>query len=500
MNTTTEGGALHLAGVGMASSSARPFQCEELSARKEELIKDAHLRAEHQAQARQTMLTLAEALNEASSRRRELEGMIVQEKEVSEQLRQELATWQPKLDRAHNEITMWRDKTVWWAVNSPVREMGLYSTLYWWVLEAIRPIAERRSTTGIPINAEESMKFDRLLLKDMFQQWAIQSPGSTLRKVTAAKHAEEVRLLKEQIVREREEAAKLLAVEKNNVKELQEKLEIKAEEAVNLQRRIRSLEEDKIQLIDKAEAAASKHKAEVEALQVELAKVPGMLEEKDRKITSLKEALKEAEDAILTAKADGEEERAALKAKIVELAGELQKSLQSAKHMKETAQKAKRETTGCISPEKFAQLIAELEETRDKMTNLGSERADERDLIDSLKLQLGQNRRRMELERQFLPLLHKVKGPVGPQNRILKGKKDGSWASKTVTVQLDQVNQPANQVRYSRSAGHLDSGLVGQEFSQEFRPNTSVQLQNSTHSMQRGSLASTGGFREARKL
>ncbi|CAJ1362437.1 unnamed protein product [Effrenium voratum] len=101
--------------------------------------------------------------------------------------------------------------------------------------------------------------------------------------------------------------------------------------------------------------------------------------------------------------------------------------------MKEAAVKASQRQPGsCISPEKFAQLIMELEELRDQMKWIGTDRDSEKEAINSLRLQLTRNRRRWELERQFLPLLHQVKGPVGPPSKA--AKKEAPWATQSAVV------------------------------------------------------------------
>jgi len=468
MDTTTEGGAFRVAGLAAATSSARPLQNEELSARKQELIDDAKMRAEHQAQARTTMLNLAQALDEAGVRRRELEHMVVKEQQISDSLKRELATWQPKLDKALAEIDVWKQRTMNKEIECSLFERPFLPFLLWWAIE-YRPLGEHRSTVpGVRLSDEDAGEVDKITLRSMLRSWKSQSRGSTALKVMAAKHAEEVQVLKSQLKSEREENAKVLEAEKKRTQELEEKLAGKDEEIMKVERRVRQLEEEKIALMDKIEASEARHKAEVDELKRQLAEVPGLLAEKDAAYALLLKALKEAEEAVLRAKAEAEEMLKALKARILELSEELRKSLGLARHLKETATKAKRESTGCISPEKFAQLIVELEELRDKMGNLGSAKDSEKDnAIDNLKLQLGQNRRRMELERQFLPLLHKVRGPIGPENVSLKKKTDprqSAGALQQLDNMVGQNGVPIDpRLRHSRSAGGIDmSGQAGE--------------------------------------
>lgn len=462
MASSAEGGAFRISGMGSTSSS-RPFKNEALSARKVKLIKEAEMRAEHQLHARSTMLELAAELDKSSIRRQELEAMIVKEQLISGKLREELEGWQPKLDKALEEIDHWKQRTMNKEIECSLFERPFFPFLMWWAGE-YRPLGEHRSiVSGVTIDDEESHKVDHITLRAMMKSWRAQSSGSTERKRVAAEHEEVVKVMKAQITAEREEHAKLLAAEKNLAKDLEEKLVVEKEKVVSAERRIRTLEDEKIALMDKAEVTETRHKAEVDELNRRLAEVPGMLAVKDAEIERLLGLLKDAEERILGAKEDSLEEIARLKNRILQLSEELQKSLTMAKHMKEITHKAKRESTGCIAPEKFALLIMELEELRDKMkymSKAGSEnQPDQRGMLDKMKLQMDQSKRRMVLERQFLPLLHKVEGPVGPQNKMIKGQKKLGG----VIAQLDpnSVNS-VDRMRQSRSAGAIDTAADAQ--------------------------------------
>eukprot|EP00930_Biecheleria_cincta_P004453 TRINITY_DN105367_c0_g1_i1.p1 TRINITY_DN105367_c0_g1~~TRINITY_DN105367_c0_g1_i1.p1 ORF type:complete len:525 (-),score=143.15 TRINITY_DN105367_c0_g1_i1:52-1626(-) len=456
MATTGEGGVFRISGMGSASS-ARPFRNEALSARKVQLVKEAEMRAEHQLQAQRTMLELASELDQSSIRRQELEAMIVKEQRLSAILREELAGWQPKLDKALAEIDHWKQRTMNKEIECSLFERPFFPFLMWWACE-YRPLGEHRSAvSGVTIDDEESHKVDRITLRAMMKSWRAQSSGSTERKRVAAEHEEVVKTLKSQITAEREEHAKLLAAEKKVVKDLEENLVVEKDKLASAERRIRTLENEKIALMDKQEAMEIRHKAEVDELRRQLAEVPGMLAAKDAEIERHLALLKDAEERVLSAQADSSNEIERLKARILQLSEELKKSLTMAKHMKESATKAKREATGCISPEKFAFLIMELEELREKMHHVGTTKEPDRGLIDKMKLQMDQSRRRMELERQFLPLLHKVQGPVGPQSKMIKGQKKIGG----VIAQLDPNS--VDRMRQSRSAGAIDMSGQGGE-------------------------------------
>merc|ERR1719329_528227 len=107
---------------------------------------------------------------------------------------------------------------------------------------------------------------------------------------------------------------------------------------------------------------------------------------------------------------------------------------------------------------------------KDKLAWMSKDCEKEHNLNFSLMQKLEQNTRRLELERQFLPLLHKVRGPVGPQNPMLspplgKGGKQGMVGQQTAgTPQSSplKMGSPAKlQMAQSMSDGSL-RGFGGQ--------------------------------------
>lgn len=433
-------------------SLVRSADAEELSERRMELVRNAHMRAEHQAQARMTMLDLANALDKASLRRRELEARILEEQGVAVGLREELTTWPPKVEHVKNKWEDLRLKVVDWGIKASAREGAAFPLLLTLALEW-RPIGERRSVTGKPLSDEESMKVDRLLLKEMLKSWYAQvSEKGPARKVS------EIKVAENPLTAELEAMARLLEEEREKNKALQGQIDAKDAEVKSILRRILQLEDEKVALLKQAEKAREVLVVEKQVLRDELDKVPDLLRQKDQENELIRKALAELQEEILRVKAQAEADRLALIERIQLLAAELENALTSAKHMKETAVKAKREQTGCISPEKFAQLIIELEELRDQMNLIGTEKDNEKELIHSLKQQLSRNRRRWELERQFLPLLHQVKGPVGPPSRGV-AKKEALWATQSAVVTqappeiLGQV--PSDRMKPCRSSGDV---------------------------------------------
>eukprot|EP00435_Cladocopium_sp_Y103_P064140 s63_g25.t1 len=122
-------------------------------------------------------------------------------------------------------------------------------------------------------------------------------------------------------------------------------------------------------------------------------KIPELVAKKEQAIIVLRQEVAEEKENTLRAKADAEEDRQNLLTRIQQLADELTNAINTSKHMKETAVKAMRQPGSCISPEKFAQLIMELEELKDQMRSIGSDRDNEKEAINSLRQQLRRNRR-----------------------------------------------------------------------------------------------------------
>lgn len=445
----------------LSLEAVRNADAEELSARRIQLVKDAHLRAEHQVHARNTMLELAEALEKASSRGHQLEQAVLQEQLVSARLREDLATWPPKVDKVKEKWEDARVQIAYWGVKASAREGAAFPLLLTLALEW-RPIGERRSVTGQPLSTEESLKVDRLLLKEMLKSWYSQvseRPPAQRRQsvhntVVEVENTEEI-----------ERLVKMLEEEKEKNKVLEAKLAGTHEEVKKHHRRATQLEDENLSLLRKAERDKEQLLAEIERLKLEIEKIPELVAKKEQLIVVLKQEVAEEKENTLRVKAEAEEDKNRLLERIQQLADELQNAITTSKHMKETAVKAMRQPGSCISPEKFAQLIMELEELKDQMRSIGTDRDSEKEAINSLRHQLRRNRRRWELERQFLPLLHQVKGPVGaPSGQV---KKDAPWATQSAVV----TQAPAPRMQQSKSTGQIDS---------------------------RGNMASTNGFRKVR--
>merc|ERR1712139_689232 len=73
--------------------------------------------------------------------------------------------------------------------------------------------------------------------------------------------------------------------------------------------------------------------------------------------------------------------------------------------------KLKKEGAGALK-DKIAQLLADLERAKDRLASAIKDRDKAMEDSDMLNRKLGHTQRKMELERQFLPLIHAARGPV----------------------------------------------------------------------------------------
>jgi len=149
-------------------------------------------------------------------------------------------------------------------------------------------------------------------------------------------------------------------------------------------------------------------------------------------------------------------ERNTLKGQLRNIGSELAEAMVMAKHMRELALKSKREAAQSVSPQKFAELMAHLEEMKNNLSSLMKECNLEKDNSAWLLRCLDKNKRQLELERQFLPLLRKVRGPVGP-------KAHGDETLKKKEAGMPPIANGASpmQMRGSQSLGALGAPAAG---------------------------------------
>lgn len=191
-------------------------------------------------------------------------------------------------------------------------------------------------------------------------------------------------------------------------------------------------------------------------LQTELSQSERSLKETQNQLQALQQKHAELQETLRRAEADNEAEKKRLQNAIRSINSELEQAVILARHMRETALKAKRDAAQSVSPEKFAQLVAELEDMRDRMSALGRQYDSEKANSVCLRQKLDKNQRRLELERQFLPLLHKARGPLGPKDSIGDGTKKKENSSWDLTGTLPLASGASDKkLHASQSAGSL---------------------------------------------
>jgi len=244
-----------------------------------------------------------------------------------------------------------------------------------------------------------------------------------------------------------------LAAEKAHSRAQETRIEALLEELDKLKRRCDELEKEKLELLQQF-CGGEGDENPFEALKRRCAELEQTLAARDAEICSLQQTIKELEAQIVRQREEAEEEKRRLKAQIRELSAELQRQIVFAKHLREVALKAKRDAAGSISPEKMAQLIADLEDMRDRLTWLGSTADFAHQQSSLLRAKLDTNSRRMDLERQFLPLLHKVAGPVGPKHPLIQKKTQTQSMSALDTGGVSKGGSRQDLPGLSRSPGH----------------------------------------------
>merc|ERR1740123_1532232 len=113
---------------------------------------------------------------------------------------------------------------------------------------------------------------------------------------------------------------------------------------------------------------------------------------KEEKIQSLKQLHEEAQAAFRRAEAEHNSEKKQLQDTIRRISSELQEAVVLAKYMRETLLKCKRDASSSISPAKFAELIVQLETTRDSLKALQRKHDQVKASNSDLHLKLEKNR------------------------------------------------------------------------------------------------------------
>lgn len=474
------------------------------SERSRHLLQEAAIRAEHQARAREMLLELAQVVEElrASKRRRtaalqEERGRSARLEATVARLKEELA--QALLAEEKTEAERLR-KLMISRSNRFVLSMMLEKSRQAYQSEVfdapanntVEPVMAsfEGSTMRQPDGDDESQpshpprpnsladlvmgrvsttpnlgsltEGDRVFFGWVLKRWSVQCEETRMRN----KEAEEAR--KRQALedeRKRKEAEMIRNAKRpleGKIYDLEEKLAL-AHQTIAEQQEIIDNSEGALEraLADYAERER-RRQAEEETMRAELARVRCRLSESEATASKYLQELQEAKHMLANKDKIAQDEIDRLKGQLKIVTGELDQAVILARHMRETALKAKRDMALSVSPEKFSQLVGLLEETKDRMSLMGRELDGHREESASLKSKLMRNQRRLELERQFLPLLHRASGPLGPKSR--GGGKVAENAARPTQALLAgaELAPPGTEqgLRESRSAGSLRNGAA----------------------------------------
>jgi len=213
-----------------------------------------------------------------------------------------------------------------------------------------------------------------------------------------------------------EEIERRVAEIQKQVDKLKEQLAQADQEVFSMKEKMRLNEKKLESALAEAAEAARKQQAILDQLRQENGKLSRDLADTKERYDNLKVEHREAQESWNKERTEHEKEQARLQATVNDLHNQLQEAIVNTKFMKEAMVSSGigGGKTKVVSP-KLEELVRQLEHMRDQLGLLKKERDREKDLSESLMLKLDKNRRRLELERQFLPLIRHAKGPLGPK-------------------------------------------------------------------------------------
>eukprot|EP00747_Dinoflagellata_sp_TGD_P167789 gnl/TRDRNA2_/TRDRNA2_192900_c0_seq1.p1 gnl/TRDRNA2_/TRDRNA2_192900_c0~~gnl/TRDRNA2_/TRDRNA2_192900_c0_seq1.p1 ORF type:complete len:590 (+),score=163.23 gnl/TRDRNA2_/TRDRNA2_192900_c0_seq1:69-1838(+) len=471
-----------------AASTAKDEPSHGLAtARHHELMREADEKARHQAAARETMLDLARALEVAQQRRKELEAEVEKEKLEKIKLRAEIdklfleiREFNARLEEKDVEIARFKlhgNKTfltsaMYWGetiaggqlycLGDGVGADGEPLTGQLPAFDASEDQKEKARLASEAVTGKRRIrnrtKGDALKLHALFRFWNALCPDGRVEralKVVEEKHKREIEEMNAKFALERKAFEE--ALERQRIEAEERMKELKEELAVT-KHQVSELEKEKLAIQKEAAEKERILNEEIVRLKEELKRAWKEVQEALAALEAMRKERDELEEILRRERLEAAAEIAKLKAQMRDIASELQAALMLAKQMREAALAAKRALAGSISPEKFNELIRELEALRDRCEKIGSEYENEKERTWFLRGQLDRNRRRLELERQFLPLLRQVKGPVGPKNPILNNKGTSASAAK-----IDGCGSP-DKMRMTHSASFSAGDAKNQSY------------------------------------
>lgn len=452
------------------------------------LLMEAEMRAEHQIAARKTMLDLAEALDIQRNKARELVVHLRAEQDANVVLRGRIGSLEAEIEALHQGREDREVETMRFKFLSHYQTTGS-TMLFSMLLEKSQEAAALglRSFDFAVLGADKKpadvskatpATGEKITLKWLLKWWCREAEGGKAARAKAKEEEEWKRKMAELEKRIRAEYEAKLEGLRKIIKGLEEEqkrlMEIISGHKAVTDRLERELREAK----ERAAREASAAKAREEALKAELVEVKQEVERVKAALADLQIEYEAAQEALRRADEAFAAERSKLQNIIRQISSELQEAMVIAKHMRETALKAKRDAASSISPSKFAELIAQLEGMRSQLSIYAKECAVEKEKNAWLSNKLNKDQRQLELERQFLPLLRKVRGPVGPkakgaveeggkvavqvpQNNMMPPLTAGTSPGK---LRMSQSMSALNDVRAQTAGGPLPGARSSQGF------------------------------------
>jgi len=430
------------------------------SARREKLLQKAKEKAEHQEEARCHMLELAQALDEITQKRRVLEYSLKEEKEVTMQKRAETKVIEEKVASAMKRVENLHARRM--DEIMPCHESLKFIGLLWssYGCCPLSVMAPDAATSG---PRPKPSRTDYEYLKDWIKLWRSVIAESKIERERGERFAAMQKMWEERLQKAERDWEQKVLREREVTRILRLDLEKLQADRVLLEEALKKLraENETIKLLSAEEGA--KAKGIIDALENKLVRSLQEIAAKEQELEKSEQALVAQEEKFTALEAEAAAQMKALKSQMSTLATDLSQSLTSVKTQKEVSFVAKRGAGNMVSAEKYVQLIMDLETLNDKLGALGRDSEYERARAGWMKSKLEQNSRRLELERQFLPLLHRVRGPVGPRNIVLRSKNQDDWGG--VTLGPPPVPPPGGRMSQTMSASQLDNPMKGNRLS-----------------------------------
>jgi len=440
-----------LAAAGTAASTARPTQQDRnrsFDAGDDPLLKQATAGAKQQAAARDTMLNMASAFEDLLRHEQQLQAAVWQEEQKARQLCQERDRLQAELDDA--KVEEWRMKL---ARNKQLAKNLLLLSRRALPLDRLavdsepdgcsegrsahagtRELGEKKTHEGGADGLEgsnDASRGDMLTLKCVLHAWKVAT--RTMCERRARERSVEVQTelsgdlgiegLEADICRLSQERAAEVALRRQLEDALAES-ECRERAAVAQQAALKDKVNDLVQTLS---ALGKEHALKLEELEGERAadkkrmkdKVHSLAAEKDAKMEKLRMQLQEQEDNLHRDKLAWENEK---KAMITQLEG----AMETTRQLRNAALRQKRSASANISAEDFEKLMSYLASMQKRLHALNTDWRKAADQNIELKQKLGKTTRAMELERQFLPLVHTVRGCVSAVPRKIAMQQSAS--------------------------------------------------------------------------